>query len=450
MIASPDPIRRSLATRDPLAGLLFERWRLTPLHAALLGLSVDLLFKALLVWHDLHSKDPPRCWAFINWGDWDLFAANVLVGLLIVPSVWAFYAWMTIAPPALLEELDRERLFSGTAQDVATTVVARNTRLLKSRLWPFLALLVPLSLGTFWITQFHRQLGASLYLQLVPWSFGWFMAGMIVLRELGLIRILRQYFATPGLELRPLHPDRCGGLGPLNRYAMHFTYLIAMAACGLALLSYMSIDQQRFHLEYSLHLGILLYLVLAPYCFFAALGTAHRAMQDAKDKQLQAVADQFLVDYQAAQQAISKDFRVLSGAIDKLKLLNTLYRTTLRFPVWPFDWSHIRWFFTAVLTPVGGLVLSQIPILVGLLHQLTNKAPALTAGAARETCGPVQVSVGVITKPAYQGEHTLAIDVRVYASIRATEVWPTHLSPGLKRRPLSEGSERRPLRSRRV
>ncbi len=404
MLASPaDPIRRSLATRDPLAGLLFERWRLTPLRAALLGLGVELLVKALLVWHDLHSKDPSRCWTFINWGDWDLFAVNVLFSLLIVPSVWAFYAWMTIAPPALLAELDRERLFSGTARDVATSVVAQNVRLLKSRLWPFLAFLVPLSLGTFWIMQFHEQLGASLYPQLVSWSLGWFMAGMIVFREF------------PGLELRPLHPDRCGGLGPLNRYAMHFTYLIAIAACGLALLSYMSIDQHRFHLEYSLHVGILLYLVLAPYCFFATLGTAHRAMQQAKDKLVQAVADQFLVDYQAAHQVINKDVRVLKGEIEKVKLLNTLYRTTLRFPVWPFDWSHIRWFFTAVLTPVGGLVLSQVPLLVGLLHQLTNKAPASTAGAARETCGPVEVSV-VISHKAGLRWGTHPGDLKVYTS----------------------------------
>lgn len=372
MSRTPTPeIRRS----DFLTALLLTRERLTPLQFGLVGLGIEATTKAGQVVYGLVTHIPPINWDFIIWGDWDVFIANMLQSFLIVPAIWMLRGWMARAVPKVLQELDQRQLFPNRP-DGAATVWKAHRGLVTSSWWPFLAAGVSLACALAWIRVFWASERGFLAIQLVSWIVAWYLLAMAVIEELQLIILLRAYFRSPGLELHPLHPDRCGGLGPLNRHALAFSYFIGVCAFGLGLLTFLSIHEGRFPHEYTLHAGIALYVIGAPLLFFATLGSAHRAMLAARAQLLGSIGTQFQAAYQTLQTSLSESPHTLHASVEHLDELKRLYRTTERFPVWPFDWSHLRRFGLSVGSPILGIVLPQIVNLVPLIHTWLGLPPS--------------------------------------------------------------------------
>jgi hypothetical protein len=360
----PGPVvRRS----DFLTALLLTRDRLTPLQFGLVGLGVEATTKVGQVAYGLATHVLPIHWCFIIWGDWDVFTANMLQSFLIVPAIWVLRGWIARAVPAVLHDLDQQGLFPGR-RDGAATVWAAHRRLITSSWWPILAAGVSLACAFAWIRVFWTSERGFLAIQLASWLLTWYLLTIAVIEELQLIVLLHSYFRSPDLELHPLHPDRCGGLGPLNRHALVFSYFIGVCAFGLGLLTFLSIHEGRFPYEYTLHAGIALYVIGAPCLFFATLGSAHQAMLSARTHLLGRIGAQFQTVYHALQASLSDAPGPLHSHVEHLEVLKKLYRTTERFPVWPFDWSHLRRFGLSVGSPILGVALPQIVNLVPLLH----------------------------------------------------------------------------------
>jgi len=181
---------------------------------------------------------------------------------------------------------------------------------------------------------------------------------MIVAKEVTTIRSLGKLFSHTSINLRPLDPDMCGGLHRLRDFAIIVTYLIAWAGLGLCLLAYLSFQAGHLATDYVLHILLASYLIVAPYCFFATLGTAHQAMKVAKESFLSNISEQFQSIYSETQKQLTLKHGELRESLGKIEQLQTFYKLTQAFPVWPFDVGSIRRFVVTTAAPVLSTVVA--------------------------------------------------------------------------------------------
>jgi hypothetical protein len=177
---------------------------------------------------------------------------------------------------------------------------------------------------------------------------------MIAAREFATIYALRRLLQTEAFRVVPLHPDGCGGLQALSRYAFRFGYLLATAGLGLAVLSIQSLSMGFEHSsgDYLLHLALGIYVVLAPVTFFGTVGTAHAAMAAHKRALLLWVSNLFARTHDHIVQAMKGSEQPEVSTLAEIDNLHSLYRTVEGFPVWPFDLRTFRNFSAVVLAPV--------------------------------------------------------------------------------------------------
>jgi hypothetical protein len=347
---------------DPLAVFLFDRLRVGPLALAITAavLETGTGFGQAVLGELLKIQQTARY--VLSLDDASQFLAKAIFSLLVTPFIWGFYAWMSCSAPRVFSELEARDLFPRLSDADAKRVMDGCRRVFASQWWSAAALALAITAGA--VTLLLRIPEAELPLALVKlpvWFVGWYMMSIIIARALAMILSLRVYFSNRKIRLQPLHPDRCGGLGPLNQYALTFSYLIAGCAFGLGVITYLSAPTWNANPDWILVGALAAYVVLAPYCFFATLGIAHRAMRAAKDELLGAIAKQFESDYRRVHKALGESSETVRAHVRRIAQLRSLYRMTESFPVWPFDWVSIRRFAAAVLTPL-------IPIAAALLE----------------------------------------------------------------------------------
>ncbi len=350
---------------DPLARLLFERWSLSAFRVAAAAVVAEVVAKGLQLGWGWRAGDI-RFGPFVGWGDWKAGVANLLFSFLITPSIWGAYAWIHRAPAKLFLDLDGRNLF-GTSAGATQGDGIQSGRLLSTR-WVIAAGVV--TAGTAIATWFaaDRSWHPYLLIQFPTWMIGWYMLCVAVALQINVIRALRRYFSIRHLQIRPLHPDGCGGLGPLNDYAQRFALLAAVCALGLTLFAVVLARFGRLPDYLPLHIAIAVYLVMSPFCFFATLGTAHRAMQLAKEQLLQEISDAFQQVYRKTQEALRRIEDADLVEIERIDKLRALHDTTQEFPVWPFNWGSIRRFAVVVLSPIVPFIVERVlPVIFGRL-----------------------------------------------------------------------------------
>jgi hypothetical protein len=348
----------SVIDADPLAPWLSRRHALRGDRLAVAAVLAEVASKALQVGWGFLAGDPHRG-PFIGWGDWSAVAANALFSFVVTPAVWAAYAWIYHAPAKLFADLDARDLFSSpeAAQRRMGTGASAGT---VSRPWVIAAVLVTSAAGvSSWLVA-SPSWRPYILIQLPVWVIGWYMLSIAVARHVHVIHALRDYFGTRPLRVRPLHPDGCGGLGPINAYAHRFALVAAACALGLTLYTVITIRFNGFGHYAPLHFAMGAYFVLSPFCFFATLGTAHRSMLIAKDELLQTVSDAFQDVYRDVQQALGNISSTKLEQTEKMERLQKLYDTTRSFPVWPFNWGSIQRFVVVVLSPLVPLVAQEL------------------------------------------------------------------------------------------
>lgn len=282
---------------DPVGKVLFGKLNASPLVVgAAFFLAVCAVFILSLLLY-VFAFSPTVAADFLSW-----LAASWSVGvywILVVPLVMAFYAWISIESGQLFGRMYSNGVFEATESDFQHAVVgaSESVRSLHiSKAWSVAATLVVLAVILGWVVgdelagyaavaePLGRNVRLTHGLSLPIAATGVYMVCMIAARELSTVIGLWRVFRAQNLRLRPLHPDRCGGLGPLNRFALTFAYFLALAGFGLALVSIQSQADGHFLRDYMLHVGLGIYAVLAPLTFFGMLGAAHRAMADAKNE----------------------------------------------------------------------------------------------------------------------------------------------------------------------
>jgi hypothetical protein len=175
---------------------------------------------------------------------------------------------------------------------------------------------------------------------------------------------LRRLFTDFNIEVRPLHPDHSGGLSPLGKFSLNLSYIITILGFILA-----TIPMSRYYLangtfgfswtsDVILVLGV--YIIAAPFAFFAPLSVAHTAMKGTKQRLLLEISHRFEKEYAVIQKSIQGDVSKLEESMVNLKGLHSLYELTSKFPVWPFNIENIFRFITSFVSPILLVIISTI------------------------------------------------------------------------------------------
>ena len=354
---------------DPLADFFRENLHLKPFW---FGVAVFLANVVIQLWmgirYDLFITPPGS----EHPGMLQDYTALV-VNFVSVPIVAGLYLWTPIGATELFCSLLNSQVFSSEKAFLSTVDKSRPRF---SKRFVFYIFLIASLLYTL------SQLGA--YLGWVPWDtvggylhiypmLSWARAPFWFLSLYTLVfagynviitvLTLRQLFINRHIRISPLHPDRCGGLSSINKYTRQIAWAIASVGLVISLAAVFEIRDGTIYTAYPVILGIVAYLLFAPVFFFWPLGTAHTAMREAKNTELQRLADRFDHSYNSLKQDINDLGKDLEPDIKKLDDIKKLYSITGDFPVWPFDGSSLRRFFGVITAPL-------IPALIGILIDL--------------------------------------------------------------------------------
>jgi hypothetical protein len=346
---------------DPLARLLKDKLRLTPVNLALLwtGTVLCVGFFTSLFSSVLFSQGEKVGFLqdWVGWV-WNLFFTPVLAG---------YYLWSADAIAGVIRELQESDTVDISVSDVGLIMDAYQ------RPWRKLVSVgVAVIAGVLYFLgqgYFESYSSAALAPRIgltVTSTVGAYGASMLILTFItngwALWRILRD----KEFDINPLHPDRCGGLKAMSTYSLRTAFMVAVFGMVIGLSEYRAIVYKPPPVGWAVHFSIPLYIVAAPACFFAPLTTAHAGMEEAKGSLLNNIAQQFRHDYLRLHNELGGDAEVLKQGIAKIQQLQTLYELTSRFPVWPYDVGTLRTFLTSITSPL-------LPPIIGLLVAFLKK-----------------------------------------------------------------------------
>ena len=150
------------------------------------------------------------------------------------------------------------------------------------------------------------------------------------------------------IRVRPMYPDRAGGLGTVGTFSLQMVLILAV---GL-----LPITTGLFNSEGmppALAIGVGIYFCLLIYAFFYPLSGAHRAMRDAKAATLLLLSQRFNRIYDEYMAGIdTSTSNILSKKVDEADTLGKLYEQAQRMPVWPFNLGTVSRFGGILLTVV--------------------------------------------------------------------------------------------------
>ena len=356
--------------KDPVARLLIDRVGLTPLRFAFV----------VLVWEILSNVIPSIKFGVLTEGKDGvqpfLSLINILFAFVVTPIACAFYLWISKAPSELFRRLRSSQVFEAKHDELSAWIENQIREIYHHWIW-MVATLYVLACAVYiaWNGQMYRQMW--IYVNPVYFVFkasemvlGWYTVCMVVAHELATIQILRNLFKRYSVKLYPLHPDRCGGLLPINEYAMNFTYFIAVAGIGLSLIAFAGVQDHHFWQDSLLQFAIGAYVFLGVFCFFAPLDAAHDAMKETKGRWLMEISNQFQRAYESTQKILRVSSNRLRGQIDRINQLQQIYELTDEFPVWPFDIKTLRRFGATIVASLSPLLASLLGELVKLVLKI--------------------------------------------------------------------------------
>ena len=205
---------------------------------------------------------------------------------------------------------------------------------------------------------------ASVALSLI-WAATGFFAAFRIVTYYAVVRMeLRRLFARHRVRVRPLHPDRCGGLAPLGVFSIRVSYLMTLLAAFLVVTvmtrSYLAYGEPRLEFGLDLVVGFPVLALLSAFIFFALPAVAHDSMSKAKDLLLMRINRRFETEYRLLQKNLEKPDTDLESGLKRLGDLQKLHETTSNFPVWPFDVRTLSRFASSWLTPIAIAALTTL------------------------------------------------------------------------------------------
>ncbi|MFW9263519.1 hypothetical protein [Nostoc sp. CALU 546] len=355
---------RTFYSSEPIAYLLIEKFRLSPLPFGLVSIAISTGLALLTAWvSDTLWSKPQQVGLLQSLIPW-------IALIFFNPILLGYYLWSFQAINNLIQELKISNVIE-TDNPEEIDLIALNPYYQRWRRFIALGSAISFSIFVFY-TRFGLDKtwsGSGLLPNLVT-TVGTFviayMGTVLVLNLITNIWVLHHILGKKKLNVNPLHPDRCGGLRSLSHYSLKTAYLAAVFGIWVGAVEYQFITQGSWRENWFVHFIIPLYIVLSITCFFGPLFAAHNGMEKAKVEFLHQIARQFQAAYSEIHICLTEDSETLKQRTEKIQQLRTLYTMTDEFPVWPFDVQTFRRYLVTVPTPL-------IPPLIGLLQKFLVK-----------------------------------------------------------------------------
>jgi len=365
---------RAAYRNDPLGRFLIEKLRLNSVGFFLLGILAIAFLEGLglLLYALIPTLSASALMQYLF--QWPL----VILFWVVAPLLLTFYPWVTRSPGHLFADLYLDGVVTQEGKGLPKPLIAVHDLMinqLSDKRWVYIALGITVAAQFYWITtgiigedwEKTPYIGSNILLyntlQMLAQAIGLYMLLMGVARIIVTIRGLFKLFGNETnrknniktIHIRPWHPDKCGGLGTLSKYAVRISYFIALLGFWLVLNAYLSV--LRFGIQHSLAtdtglwISVIGYVILAPIIFFLTLGSARHAMLRSKAEHLRRISEQLDTAYKETWQSDQGTSVNLSKSVQEVKLLNELYILAYKFPVWPFDFTTLRRFVIAWIAP---------------------------------------------------------------------------------------------------
>lgn len=188
------------------------------------------------------------------------------------------------------------------------------------------------------------------------WLYALFLISLKTVQVILYCSYLFQWF---DVRVCPMHADGAGGLGALGNYTLNFSLVFVGFGAVNALTSivlWLAGDDPFARPDQLFYWA--LYIVAIPVSLVLPMLSAHRAMQEAKNKKLNEIAQEFEQTLSDASVIKTNSTKALKEANEKLKELQTRYDiVTASLPTWPIPARLFRNFsITASLPLVSGLM----------------------------------------------------------------------------------------------
>jgi hypothetical protein len=354
----------SFENADPLARFIRHQLNWSPIKYGIAILITNVIINFSFAWYlraFVTQSGPPG-----------LFQDPTILfeSYVMMPVVGGFYIWSILRIGTLLQQLYNSDIFTDEAD--LKKLVPELKESIRSRV-PLIisvtvaAIVIFLILGKYlnWFpglqsVSFLNHSDIIIWLRTPLWfvtmygiCFGLFNIGVTIVT-------LRRIFRDHAIRISPWHPDRCGGLKSISQYSMTLGYAIAVVGIFISIQTVQEIQVGVFKTSYLTWLELAGYAISAPLVFFLPLGTAHTAMRNAKTTHLLALSHQFDVHFKMIVESLRGEESEVGSNAERIEQLQTLYKITEDFIIWPFDVVNLRRFLTITLAPLLPAVASVI------------------------------------------------------------------------------------------
>lgn len=197
-------------------------------------------------------------------------------------------------------------------------------------------------------------------LSTVPTIILYHLLSGFLFRVAALCLVIRRYLSH-NVIIHPLHPDKAGGLSPLNKFSLRITaagiFIGICCVVGIAASVY-QYGLKLIRIENILI--IIFYIVGLSIVFFVPLLSARKGMVKAKKRILQLISDRFNIAVSEAMAELEKDKASPKFDVNNIEELTKLYKIADRMPVYPFNIENVLKFSSSVLWPLVLIFLQWI------------------------------------------------------------------------------------------
>ena len=202
----------------------------------------------------------------------------------------------------------------------------------------------------YWYSQHHV---ANFALAVIYTAFIWVLAmWFVAFKFITIMHVMRsicvELTKKKVIRVRPMSPDKAGGLGGLGAYSILLVLILALPVVPVI---------SRI-MTGTVHTGTMLsgslFVPLLTLAFFYPLSGAHRAMRKAKSDTLARLSRQFNGIYDKFMTTVKADRTRGTDAdfalADKADKVEKLYAKAQQMPVWPFNLATLGKFSGILLT----------------------------------------------------------------------------------------------------
>ena len=347
--------------RDPVFGLIKDRWRWSPGGAA--GMFLVIYLGGNFLFSLMSGTAFPRPGLDLPFVRDRV--ALVLYGFLVpvgISLAMRFYAQVESA---------FERIF---AEGVVRASLDEYNQFLRKldRLYNSVALHVlalALALAVFgYLTCYNETNGVRAWLnlsmgpgavyQLVLGLIAWYSAHVVLCKVLITAWAISRVFDWP-VNVQPLHPDGCGGFRLFTDVAVTIAFFTATMGMGVVLII---LAGAILYGKPPSSIPVLLAVLLesaTPLVFFTCLYRAHRVMHEAKGTMLRQIHEHFQGPFRTLQQQMAQGDPA-KAATEEVLRLESLHQVVHRMPVWPTNTQMLMQVVISVAVPLGLLVLQMV------------------------------------------------------------------------------------------